>query len=361
MNLQGSRLRSVRSIVCVAALSVVTGCGMLGGLTGPPDDVADAAYGMLDQGDLPGAGAAFEALYTQYPNVEEVAVGHAYMQLLRGEHSEADATLMALESVPDIDVGAVKLRRALVAADRGSDGIDAAKTLGAASGRDEGLLIAAEGHLVDGEEEEAYAILRDLAKKSGPTGETAAKYMECIDSDAKQLYDYAEIAAYWSFKMYEDAVGTAEELFEKFGPDEYDGYDEAALLWASRAASIGQAENAAGLLDYIETIPPGQGWRVNATRAHIAVIEGDVDTAVDILDKLEAAGAPYDGLTDARAVACVLAMDSSRTNPDLEQAKRLIGDAESAAAARCLMEAGDPQAAMSAAPEGPLRTYLENR
>jgi tetratricopeptide (TPR) repeat protein len=315
----------------------------------------------LDQGDLPGAGTAFASLYAQYPAVEEVAVGHAYMQLLQGQHAGADETLAALETVPDVDVGAVKLRRALVAADRGSDGIDAAKTFGAASGRDEGLLIAAEGHLVDGEEEEAYAILRDLSKKSGPTGEAAAKYMECIDSDAKQLYDYAEIAAYWSFKMYDDAVGTAEELFEKFGPEEYEGYDEAALLWASRAASIGQADNASGLLDYIETIPPGQGWRVNATRAHIAVIEGDVDTAVDIFDKLEAAGAPWDGLTDARAVACSLAMDSSRTNPDREQAKRLIGDAESAAAARCLMEARAPQAAMTAAPEGPLRNYLENR
>ena len=42
-------------------------------------------------------------------------------------------------------------------------------------------------------------------------------------------------------------------------------------------------------------------------------------------------------------------------------AKEMVEGLESAAAARCLMKAGAPQAAQKAAPQGILKSHLENR
>jgi hypothetical protein len=63
---------------------------------------------------------------------------------------------------------------------------------------------------------------------------------------------------------------------------------------------------------------------------------------------------PRDGLEDALATACALAKDP-------EVASRLVAGVESAAAARCLLQAGASGAAGAQAPPGSLKQFLESR
>ena len=89
----------------------------------------------------------------------------------------------------------------------------------------------------------------------------------------------------------------------------------------------------------------------------IAVSEGENRKAMALFNSLgEAAKSgdvPADGVADARATACLL-------TDDPEVRKKLVGDmVESAAAARCLVGAGDTEMAKAAAAPGKFKMYLE--
>lgn len=70
---------------------------------------------------------------------------------------------------------------------------------------------------------------------------------------------------------------------------------------------------------------------------------------------LEGAGAPADGIADARATASALLKDRA-------SAKQLVDGLESAAVARSLLSAQAPVAAVNQSPDGStIKSFLENK
>ncbi len=348
----GAPSRIGRLVLCAVALAGSTGCELIEQFLGPPGpEVVEEAQEVLEGGDLPAAASAYADLAEEHEGSIHVAVGHAYTQLLAGDYDGADATLAAVEEAAGDGVGEIKLRRALVAL-RASD-LDNVKEHGAASGLPEGKLLAAEVHLVDLDSDQATSILREVASAGGAVGVTASAYLEMLDSGDQYRVGLAEANALWALGERSAACEAAEELVPSLPDDEEIGKPSHLLLWASRAVTSGHPTLAANLLDEIDFPPEGQAWRVQATRALVSVAQGDVDEGARVLDALAEGGAPADGVADARATACSLA-------PDVDTAKRLVGDLESAAVARCLMKAGAGQAS-ERAPDGPLKSLLENR
>ncbi|MFT4627164.1 MAG: hypothetical protein ACI8PZ_005845 [Myxococcota bacterium] len=346
----GASLRLAAPVVLAATLVVSTGCDMIAQFTKPGPEVVEGAHSALRSGDLPAAADEFARLAADHPEVVEVAVGHAYMQLLAGDTRGADATLAAVEPTAGDDLGKIKLRRALVALNGGD--LDGVKSHGKASGLPEGKLLAAEVHLVDLESDEAMQILREVSGAGGPVGDAAGRYLSMLDSGDQIQAGLAEATALWALGERESSCEAAEELVKALGDD--GDKNAQLLLWAGRAVTSGLPGVATSLLDDIDFPPEGQAWRVQATRAMVSVAEGDVEEGARILSALEEAGAPADGLADAMATACGLTDDRSA-------AKELAGRVESAAAARCLLHAGAGRAAMDQAPPGALKTFLENR
>ena len=345
-----ARRLALRLLPLAALLLTGLACDMIPGFGTPGPEVVEEASSQLQAGDLPGASAQYEQLATDHAGSVHVAVGQAYMQLLKGDLAGADATLAAVEEAAGDQVGEVKLRRALIAVEAGD--LDAVKTHGAASGLPEGRLLAAEVHLVDLESQEASSILRDLSGAPGVVGQTASSYLALLDSGDQIQAGLAEITALWALGDRSGACDSAEELVSAL-PEEDETKASQILLWAGRAATSGHATLASNLLDELSFPPEGQAWRVQATRALVAAAEGEADEAIRILDALAEGGAPADGLADARATACALVGER-------QKARELVGDLESPAVARCLAEVGATVVAPTRAPDGPLKTFLEN-
>jgi hypothetical protein len=338
-------------MVLAAALAVGTGCDMIAEFTKPGPEVVEGAHAALKSGDLPAASEEFGRLAADHPDVLAVAVGQAYMELLGGDPKAADATLAAVEATAGDELGKVKLRRALVALASGD--LDGVKAHGKSSGLPEGKLLAAEVHLVDLESDEAMQILREVSSASGAVGATAGNYLAMLDSGDQIQAGLAEATALWALGERESACEAAEELVKALDDDAGDKNAQ-LLLWAGRSVTAQLPGVATSLLDDIDFPPEGQAWRVQATRAMVAVAEGDVEEGGRIFSALQEAGAPADGLADAMATACALTDDRAA-------AKQLAGQVESAAAARCLLHAGAGRAAMDQAPSGAMKTFLENR
>lgn len=354
----GSLVRWTSSVGAVSilglALSLGGGCGFLGS---SGDDVAEDAYALLDAGELPAAATQFESLRAQHPDSIPVGVGHAYFQLLAGDTSGAETTLASLEEgATEEEKSQLRLRRVMVAMEAHRNGDDSFASIGLhakASNEPAAKLIAAEWTYLDWDEDEAEAMFRDLAEEPGPVGETAERYLAWMASESDLAKGLAYVHALWAIGDIEAALVNASDNLLSDEPLPVDNADELMLVWAGRAATHGSHELALGLLDQMD--PSVSPWRVNATRAIIAMGTGDVAGAKGILNMLgEMPDVPADGLADARATACMLA-------PDKVVAKEMVEGLESAAVARCLMKAGAPQAAKQAAPQGILKSYLENR
>jgi hypothetical protein len=333
----------------VAALFLgSTGCDFIQQHLNPPPDLTAGAKQLAD-GDLPAAADEWDKLATAHPDSVDVAVGKAYTQLLSGDYKGADATLAAVEPTAKDKLGELELRRALVALRDGR--LDDVKKHGKDSGLPEGKLLAAEVHLVDLESDEGAALFRELSASDGAVGETAKTYLSMLESDDQHLAGLAEATALWALGDRGQSVQSAEELVREL-PADYEKKNELLMIWASRAATSGKPAIANSLLDDLEFPPEGQAWRVEAIRAIAAVAAGQPEVASQKFNALRTAGAPADGLADALATACGVA-----TDPTI--AKKLAEGVESAAAARCLAKAGEGDAA-SKAPDGPLKSFLEN-
>lgn len=311
------------------------------------------AEALLQGGDLPGAYSEFDTLKQANADSVRVAIGRAYTQKLAGQLDEADSTLQSVEAVAGDQLGAIKLRRALLALDKHN--FDEAKRLGNESGTPEGKLIAAEVNLVDLDSEQARALLRELQSTPGVVGATASTYITMLEGHPT-MQGLAEATALWALGERSEACDVVEGLMKEMPGDTPDK-DAMLLLWAGRAVTSQQVPVARSLLDEISFPPAGQEWRLRATQAMVLIAEGDAPAGMEIFDSLRAGVAdgsvPGDGLNDALATACGLAKDA-------QTAQKLVEGVESPAAARCLLAAGADGAAASA-PAGPLKTFLENK
>ena len=326
----------------------LTGCEIVQGLIGGGPEAALAeAEASLIGGDLPSASDSYAAAAQTSPDNIDAATGAAYAALLRGDTAAADAALAAAEPTAGERLPEIKLRRALVAMESGD--LEKVREFGEASGTPEGLLFAAEVALADGEREEAAALLGQVS--GGTAGTVAKEYLDLINDDDPLVAGLSEAQALWALGEQKVAVRSVEALVKAL-PDSRDDRDEMLLIWASRAAALGETDIARSLLDSVIFPPKGQAWRKAATLAIISCAEGDSETCLSLFDKLDG-NAPSDGLADARATAAVLIAGD---NPEV--ARELAGRYTSNAAARALLETGDRAGAASAAPDGPLRTYL---
>ena len=345
------------ALLTMTSLVVAISAACLGG--GPVD--VTGAEDLLSGNDLPGASAAWAELEAANPDAPEVLIGVAYDHVLSGNWDAADAALAKAAEAGDED-GKIRLRRALVALQSGdNDRVEDIQTHGLASGTPLGKLLAAEVHLVNIETDEATTLLKEVRGEPGTVGETAEQYLALIESGDIFKKGLAEVEAVWAIGLRSVAVESAEEMLKSL--DDADP-DKAALclLWAGRAVTSGRAGSATALLDELNAVgglPSDQQWRAQATRAMVFVADGEAGMGAGILDALQAAAAdgqaPYEGVMDARATAAALAASPA-------DARLVAGDAESAAAARGLFEAGASRVARDAAPSStPLATFLENR
>lgn len=347
-----ARLRRRWWLAGLVVLAISLGCNKIKGLFGEGGKEAAAkAEKKLQAGDLPGAADAYEAAVKAHPQSVDCATGAAYMALLKGDLKAADAYLVAAEKDAGDRAPEIHMRRALVALRAGD--LDQAAAEGKASGLAAGKLIAAEVSLADGERDLAKALLQDVKKSGGALGEIASQYLQLLASKDPVVAGMSEEQALWALGKHKVAVRSVEELVKAL-PDTVEDRNEQLLLWAGRAATIGETDVARSIMSAMIFPPKGQAWRKVATEAIIACADGDGDSCAKMLDSLEGS-APADGLADARATAAALI---ARHDP--AAAKKVAGSFASNSTARALLEAGDRDAALDAAPQGGmLAKYLD--
>jgi hypothetical protein len=299
----------------------------------------------LKKGDVASAAAAYVSGYAEKPESINLAVGASYAAYVAGDYGLADSILASVEPEAGELKGDIQLRRALVALRVGD--LDLVRTLGETCGHPAGQLLAAEVALADGEREAAEPLLEAAAQFRGQIGDSALAYLKWLKDSDPLVQGLSEAEALWSLGQRNVAARSVEELLRSMG----EGAESLMLLWAGRAASVGEVATATALVDLVQFAPDGQAWRVDATRALIACAEGEADLCGSILDKMR--GAPPAGAESARATAATLLAEH-----DAFDAREIVGDLRSAAAARALLAADDRAAAKLAVPAGPFADYL---
>lgn len=335
-----------RAVALAAGLITLSACSK----AEEAKKAVDAAEAKLKAGDLPGACADYDAAAAAYPETLDAATGSAFCALATGDTGRADQILAAAEATAKEQLPQVKLRRALVALSAGK--LEEVKTHGEASGLPLGKLLSAEVNLADGERDQAKATLESIQGEAGAVGDTVKTYLALIGDESPMVAGLAEAQALWALGEKKVAVKSAEELVLSL-PDDREDREEQLLVWAGRAASLGEVAVARALLAASLFPPDGQAWRKVATEAIAACAEGDAATCQSLFATLEAA-APADGLADARATAAFLIAPK-----DKEAASALAGPYMSNGAARALWEAGDASGAQASAPGGVLASYLK--
>lgn len=322
-------------------LLLLTGCQILSRLTGDPAQAAADAQALLVKGDLAGATAAYDKALARYPTDVDVVSGAAYLRLLMEDAAGAESLLAAAEGAAGPRAGEITLRRALVALDAGD--LDRVKTLALASNLPVGKLLAAEVQLADGYRDQGKELLQQVASTPGPVGDTATQYLALINDPNVFVAGLSETQALWALGQRNIAVRSVADLVKAYAESHEDGATQ-LLLWAGRAAVVGEVAVADDLLDAITVPPTGQGWRVAATRGIARCAEGKGAECQQIFDSL-AAGSPADGLADARATAAQAVASAA---PDA--ARALLAGLTGDAAARVWANLGDlPKAASVAA------------
>ena len=322
--------------------AIVVGCG---GGSDAGAEMAVKADEALKSGDVAAAAEAYVSGYAEKPESINLAVGASYAAYVSGDFAKADSILAAVEINAGDLKGDIQLRRALVALKVGD--LDLVRTLGETCGHPAGQLLAAEVALADGEREAAVPLLEAAAQYRGQVGDSALAYLKWLKDSDPLVQGLSEAEALWSLGQRNIAARSVEELLRSMG----EGAEALMLLWAGRAASVGEVATATALVDLIQFPPDGQAWRIDATRALIACAEGEAEECGKTLDRLR--GAPQAGAESARATAATLLAEN-----DAFAAREIVGDLQTAAAARALLAADDRAAAKLAVPDGPLADYL---
>jgi tetratricopeptide (TPR) repeat protein len=330
--------------------STLVACNMLGGESEDPAQMAVAAAdAQLKSGDIARAADAYVAAFAAHPASLDAAIGASFGAYSRGDLAEADRILEQAEAIAGERVGEVKLRRAMVAMRDGDT--DLMREHAEDSNTAAGLVLAAEVALADGEREEATALLDRAAQVSGKIGAVAKGYVDLLKHPDPAVGGLAENYALWALGQREVAVASVEEVVKNL-PEDFEGKAVELLVWAGRSASFGETQVASNLLEAIDFPPPGQAWRVLATRAIILCAEGQADACQTLFDSLEGK-APADGLQHARATA-VIALGGE----DRDAAVAVLGSGASDAAARAALFLGDPGLAGSLATDSVMKNYI---
>jgi thioredoxin-like negative regulator of GroEL len=343
--------RHLLSFFAVGTLtSLILGCGPLQSMMGGGGkEAAEAAQGLLKQGDLEGASKKLEEAAKSSPTDLDVAIGVAYTRALAGKVDEADAALAAVEATAGPKLPEVKLRRALLAMQKGD--LDKVKEFGGASGLPAGKLLQAEAELSDGNRDAAKGILEGISSDGGPVGATAKQYLKLMGDSNALVAGLAETQALWALGQQKVAVRSVEEPVKAYAENNDDG-SEQILLWAGRAAALGQSDVAFKLLDAISVPPPGQAWRVEATRGIAWCADGNGAECTKVFDGL-VTRAPADGLSDAKVTAAQVIAER-----DPATAKALLTGLTGDGAARVLAAMGDKAGAASLAADPILKKQL---
>jgi thioredoxin-like negative regulator of GroEL len=344
-----------RLLPIVVLLAFGVGCEAILGVSDTPEITKEADV-LAKSGSLPEAHAKYSEIQQSNPTSVYAAMGLAYSHVLRGEYDQAEQLLASVDTdqvEPPELAQKLRLRRTLIAAKKGDlDGVNGVIKLGEASGSPVGKLLAGEGHIANGNNNQAIPLLEDAASAGGTVGDTASMYLEYIRSDNPALKYLAEANALWSNGETEAACETAKDAVPNLDED-FPSRNEIALLWAGRAATRGKIETAEELLESISIAPEGQGWRIGATKALIMFRKKEYDAGVNMFVQLASGGAPQDGLADAIATAAAICEDA-------EIAKQITTGLESNATARGLLEAGDRDGAAQLAPSGHFKKFLES-
>jgi len=336
-------------MVVLPLIVLSIGCDAVEGLvsSGPgPVAVAQAA---LTEGRLDDARQAYTQAAQADPEDVDAATGLAYLHLLAGDYASAESTLAAVLPTSGLRAGEVELRRALVAYESGD--LDGVKAHGIASGRAAGRLLAGEVDLADGERDAARASF-DIAKDDpGAVGAVAARYLAILSDPDPRVVGLAETQALWALGRRQTAVRSVEDLVLAYAETHPDG-PEQILLWAGRAAAIGEGDVATALLDTLTVPPPGQSWRVAATRAIVRCAEGDGPGCRAALASVKPV-APEEGYEDAVVTAA-----TALAARDVGAARTLVQGVGGDASARLLAALGDRTAALRVAEDPFLRGAL---
>lgn len=301
-------------------------------------DPSPEATKALQSGDLDGARDAFED--TRDDDPISGATGLAYIKLMEDDFQGALEILREAEAeASDEELQELELRQALVLVRAGKwrdrpscnkppceEGpILGAATLAEQSGLPQGLFLAGEYHLADGERKVAMGLFEDAVADESDhlddvTKSMAEQYLELLEGPAV-LKDFAEAAARWSVGMSspgtttffkEQSVKDFMKLAESEGlRDTPFGSSEQLLIWSGRAASIGDVEAAQTMLDWVGGLDKDQEWRRLATQGIIYCVDGKSERCTKAFQQLKDASAPADGYRDAAATAAYHIVDSS--------------------------------------------------
>lgn len=335
----------------LASLLVLAGCAQVQGLiAGLGKGGAADAEAKLKNGDLAAAATAYDAALKTSPTDVDIATGAAYAHLLQGDAATAEAILAAAAPTAGEKASDVAMRRALVAIQAGD--LDKVREQATAAGTPAGKLLAGEVALAnDGDRAAAKALFDQVKAEPGAIGTTAGAYLALLADQDQMVTGLAEVQALWALGQRPIAVRSVEDPLKAYAESHEDGAEQ-LLMWAGRAAVVGETGVATDLLDAITVPPAGQAWRVQATRAILAAASGDGAACVSGLDAIKAT-APADGYVDARATAAlVLAAKDPGT------AKTLVDGLSGDAAARALAALGDKAAAAKAAKDPILKAQL---
>ena len=226
----------------------------------------------LSMGDFPAAQSIFEKALEQDPNNHNALTGVAYLSMLRGDYASADQSLAKAQQALDLDteegksvVSALLLRRGMIAIRDGA--FIKALQYCAQSELPAGYLFAAEISIIEGEHEDALEYLNKIQSSDSKMRRIVSKYTDLLEDSSDWGVLLAESQASWALGDYKVAVRTVKgpllDWLAQKDPKQHDRI----LLWAGRAASVGEVGVGNELLESVSKIRQSQVWRVEATRA----------------------------------------------------------------------------------------------
>lgn len=304
---------------------------------------------LLKAGDIAGASGKYEEALTKDATNVDVAVGAAYTRMAAGQYDKADAALAGAEATAADKLPEIKLRRALVAMQAGD--LDKVKEHATASGLPAAKLLLAEAELADGNRDVAKGLLEGISGDAGSVGATAKQYLALMADPNPLVQGLSETQALWALGQHKVAVRSVEELVKAYAETHDDGGAQ-VLMWAGRAASIGEADIAWNLIEAVGVPPEGQAWRVEATRGIAWCAQAEAQKCLETFEMVKKI-APADGYVDARvtAAAVIAARDPATARQLLEG---MTGDG----AARVLASMGDKAGAAAVASDPVMKKQL---